>query len=69
MREFLISYYKKGNIPDGILMQTLPIEAGAIEELFSKIRGKKVKIGVPYRGKKKKILQLAISNVHPEKQL
>ena len=64
MREFLVSYYKKGNIPDEILVQALPPEVGAIEELFSRIRGKKVKIGVPQRGKKKKILQLAIDNLN-----
>jgi len=62
--QFLAQYYDEGTeIPDEILVSEELKEKGVFEELFSKKKGRKVRIILPARGRKSHLLQLAEKNV------
>jgi excinuclease ABC subunit C len=64
LRTFLISHYQTHNLPGEILVPFLPADARNMNQLFSEIARKKVIIKVPLKGKKKKLLDLAIKNLN-----
>ncbi len=64
LRSFLLSHYRQANLPDEILVSRYPKDKNHIEKVFTRIRGKKVTIKIPYRGNKKNILDLAKKNLN-----
>lgn len=64
LRNFLVSHYQTHNLPPEIMAPFLPADARNLNRLFSEIARKKVSIKVPLRGKKKKLLDLAIKNLN-----
>lgn len=64
LKDFLISFYGKENVPGEIFVSTLPHERESLENMFSQIAGRQVKIKFPHKGKKRKILNLAIKNLN-----
>lgn len=64
LRNFLISHYQTHNLPVEILVPFLPTDTLNMNRLFTEIARKKVIIKVPVRGKKKKLLDLAIKNLN-----
>ena len=63
LREFIGRFYQTGRyIPSEILLQLKMEDKGLYENFLSEKRGKKVKILVPNRGSKLKLLKLAINN-------
>lgn len=63
LREFFLHYYQPRNLPVEIDVPFLPADASELEALFSRMIGKRVRIRVPIRGKKKKLLELAQENL------
>ena len=63
LKDFIISFYIKNNIPAEIIVRFLPSDCEYIEEMFSRFVKKKVKIKVPYKGNKRKVLELAEKNL------
>jgi excinuclease ABC subunit C len=64
LKDFLVSFYGKENVPREIFGSILPSESESLENMFSQIAGKQVKIKFPHKGKKRKILNLAIKNLN-----
>ncbi len=61
--QFLPQYYgESSDIPDAIMLSDIPEGVGAFEAWISMIRGKKVRVHVPERGKKSSLLLLAEKN-------
>ena len=63
LREFFLHYYRPHNLPVEIAVPFLPADAFELEALFSRMIGKRVRIRVPRKGKKKKLLELAQENL------
>lgn len=60
---FLLRYYDDaGHIPREIVLGELPGSTEAMEEWLSGLRGARVRLAVPKRGEKRKLLQLAETN-------
>jgi excinuclease ABC subunit C len=64
LKDFLISFYGKKNIPREIFVSILPSERESLENMFSKIAGRQVNIKFPHKGSKRKILNLAVKNLN-----
>lgn len=64
LREFLLSFYQTHNLPAEIIVPVLPEDHQLLETLFRKISDKRIRIKIPYRGNKKKTLDLAIKNLN-----
>jgi len=64
LKDFLISFYGKENVPREIFVSTLPLEKETLENMFSQIAGRQVKIKFPYKGSKRKIMDLAVKNLN-----
>lgn len=64
LKDFLISFYKRENIPQEILVPFIPTDRENIETLFSRIVKRKIKIKIPQRGDKKKMCNLARKNLN-----
>ncbi|MDY0087781.1 MAG: excinuclease ABC subunit UvrC, partial [Coriobacteriia bacterium] len=60
---FLLRYYDEaGHVPREVILGELPGSVEAIEEWLSGLRGTKVRLVVPRRGEKRKLLELAENN-------
>ncbi len=60
---FLQQHYAKAAfIPPEILVQAMPEKQALLEEFLAQQRGKKVKLAVPLRGPKRRVLELAYEN-------
>ncbi len=64
LKEFFISFYQEENIPEEILVPFLPADVEDIQELFSRLINRKMKIKIPAKGDKKKMLDLALKNLN-----
>ncbi|UCH96424.1 MAG: excinuclease ABC subunit C, partial [Candidatus Aminicenantes bacterium] len=64
LKEFLISFYRKENIPREILVGIFPSDRESLENMFSRIAGRQVKIRAPLKGSKRKMMNLAIKNLN-----
>jgi excinuclease ABC subunit C len=64
LQRFLMSLYKRGQVPPQILVPFSPEEPEALMEVLSESAGRKVEIKVPQRGDKKNMLQLAVKNLN-----
>jgi excinuclease ABC subunit C len=64
LKDFLISFYRKENIPREILVPFLPVDKEYMEELFSRLVKRKITIKIPQRGDKKKMSDLARKNLN-----
>jgi excinuclease ABC subunit C len=63
LASFLHQYYREGKfIPDRILLPASVPDQRLMEEWFTDLKGKKVRILVPQRGEKKRLLDLACQN-------
>ena len=60
---FLQQHYAKAAfVPPEIMVQAMPEEQALLEEFLAQQRGKKVKLAVPLRGAKRRVLELAYKN-------
>jgi excinuclease ABC subunit C len=60
---FLLRYYDEaGHIPRAIVLPESPESTGALEEWLSGLRGTKVRLVVPVRGEKRRLLEMAAVN-------
>jgi excinuclease ABC subunit C len=67
--DFLRQYYSGGVIiPDQILLPEILEDAELLGDWLSELRGKKVQIGTPQRGPKRRMVQMACRNAAEEKQ-
>ena len=64
LKEFLVSYYRSGNIPHEVLVGFLPEGHEALEEVLGGIAGRKVVIRLPVKGKKRRTMELAVKNLN-----
>lgn len=64
LKDFLISFYRKENIPREILVGTFPTDRKSLENMFSQIAGRQIKIKFPHKGSKRKIMNLAVKNLN-----
>lgn len=64
LKDFLVSFYRTENIPHEILVRILPPERESLEAIFSRVAGRQVKIKFPARGKKRKMMDLAVKNLN-----
>jgi len=64
LKEFLLNYYNKFNLPKEIYFSKFPMNKDIFEEFLRKISGKRIKIIIPKRGKKKEILEFAKINLN-----
>ena len=64
LKEFLISFYETENIPREIVLQFFPIDKEHLENVFSQLTGHQVTIKLPFKGIKKKIMDLAVMNLN-----
>ena len=61
--QFIPLYYSStDDLPETVVVGEVPADRGAVEKWLSDIRGKRVKLHVPERGKKSKLLLLAEKN-------
>jgi len=63
LKEFLLNYYNKYNLPKDICFSKFPMSKDVYEDFFNKLSDRKVKIILPKRGKKKEILDFAKKNL------
>jgi len=60
---FLLRYYDDAShVPCEVIMPELPEDASTVEEWLSGLRGRRVRLKVPVRGEKRKLLELAATN-------
>ncbi|MCK4765496.1 MAG: excinuclease ABC subunit UvrC [Candidatus Aminicenantes bacterium] len=64
LKDFLISFYRRENIPPQVLVPFFPADKEYIEDLFSQLVKKKVTIKIPQRGDKKRMFDLTIKNLN-----
>lgn len=71
LETFLLQHYKKDNLPLQIILSEKLKEVSVIEEIISEKSEHKVKILVPQKGEKKRLLEIGIKNAKAsfEKQL
>lgn len=60
---FIRQYYQTNSIPDSLILPEELPEAELLESYLTKLKGKVVKLKVPLRGDKKKLLDLVYKNV------
>lgn len=60
---FIKQYYSTNAIPDVLIVPKGLKEQDLIESYLTKVKGKRVKIEIPYKGSKKKLLDLVYHNV------
>jgi len=69
MASFIKQFYSSATfIPPEILLQAAPEELPVLEEWLQTRRGKKVKLQVPRRGEKRKLVQLVAQNAEQDLQ-
>jgi excinuclease ABC subunit C len=60
---FLLRYYADAtHVPREVLLASLPEDVEAVEEWLARLRGSKVRVAVPQRGEKRRLLELATRN-------
>jgi excinuclease ABC subunit C len=69
LKDFLVSLYRSKNIPripKEILVRDLPNDPDkdALESMFSQIAGHQVKIKLPIKGQKRKMMDMAVKNLN-----
>lgn len=64
LNEFMVSFYRKENIPAEILTVVLPADHANLEIMFSHLANHRVSIKQPLKGEKRKNLELAIRNLN-----
>ncbi|MFC2155030.1 excinuclease ABC subunit UvrC [Acidobacteriota bacterium] len=64
LKDFLISFYRKENIPREILVPFLPVDKESIEALFSRLKNRKIKIRIPVKGDRRKMFDLTHKNLN-----
>jgi excinuclease ABC subunit C len=64
LKDFMVSFYQTENIPPEIIVQTVPNEIDDLMEMFSTVANRRTSIRTPQKGKKKKMLDLAIMNLN-----
>jgi len=68
LRNFLISFYKNHNIPQEITVPFYPTDHSQLEDLFAQFNNRSVRIKIPQKGNKKKMLDLAMRNLNSYKK-
>ena len=63
LHEFLTQYYYSNEIPQEIILPKLPTESKLVEKYLTKISGRGVRLLVPQKGDKKKLLDLVLKNI------
>lgn len=64
LKDFLISFYRMGTIPPEIIVRFYPTDKESIEQVFSNLAGRKVRLRIPLRGDKRKMSDLAVRNLN-----
>lgn len=64
LKEFLLAFYRTENIPREIMVPFPPEDSEQLETVFSRIVGRQVKIKLPVRGAKRKMMDLAVTNLN-----
>lgn len=60
---FLVRYYSEAShMPREVLISALPEDPATVEEWLSRLRGTKVRLHVPERGEKRRLLEMAETN-------
>jgi len=63
LASFLQQFYEQGQqVPDELLLDTVPVQAQLLEEWLKGLKGKKVFLTHPERGEKKRLLEMAVRN-------
>jgi len=63
VKGFILRYYDDaGHVPREVVLPELPQSSGAVEEWLSGLRGTKVRLVVPVRGEKRRLLDMAETN-------
>src|SRR5690554_4335113 len=61
LASFLQQFYEQGQqVPDELLLDTVPVQAQLLEEWLKGLKGKKVFLTHPERGEKKRLLEMAV---------
>ena len=63
LREFLLDFYRLRPLPGEIIVSRLPAESAGLAAHFAERAGRKVRIRTASRGKKKRVLDLALNNL------
>lgn len=63
LKEFMLHFYQQQNLPAELIVSRNPAERENLQQLFSQLAGRRVRIRVPVRGVKRKILSLAAENL------
>jgi excinuclease ABC subunit C len=65
LKEFLISFYRsEASIPPEIILRRYPSDRESLEQVFSQIAGRNVKLKIPLKGDKRKMSDLAARNLN-----
>jgi excinuclease ABC subunit C len=64
LKDFLVSFYHRENIPKEILTNLLPADRETLESMFSRLAGRQVTIKAPLKGSKRKMMDLALKNLN-----
>jgi excinuclease ABC subunit C len=62
LSSFLSLYYEQNPVPDEVLLPVEPVGAGALSEVLSDRRGRRVRLLTPQRGAKADLLEVAARN-------
>ncbi len=62
LASFVVQFYRDKHIPPEILVNIIPHESELLEQALTELRGHKVSIVQPQRGKRKDIIDLAVNN-------
>ena len=62
MTEFLMQFYTSCDIPNEILVESLPEDSTVLEESLAKIKGRPIRFVVPSKGRSKELLDLVRKN-------
>ena len=63
MEEFLVTYYRRANLPSGLAVDPLPAHLEELGKLFSGLAGHKVRIHTPLRGSRREMMDLVRRNL------
>ncbi len=63
LKEFMLSFYRLRPLPGEIIVSQLPVQTDELSELFTARAGRRIRIHSARRGRKKRILDLALKNL------
>lgn len=63
MEEFLVTFYRKANLPSALEVDPLPAHVQDLEGIFARLAGHKIRIHLPRRGPRRHMMDLARRNL------